>query len=97
MIRPVCVQCHIEFRAKKNGVSILIMTSPATPYQLFMGDLWQCPICGTEIVSGFGLEPLAESWQDTFGKTVQSYSPVINVYAKPSDAERLLREVEDGK
>jgi hypothetical protein len=42
------------------------------PYKLWVGDLWVCHGCGTEIVSGVAMNPIAEHYQDGFLKSVES-------------------------
>ena len=40
------------------------------PYKVWCGDLYACPDCGAEVVSGVGFHPLAEHYQTEFLGTV---------------------------
>jgi hypothetical protein len=54
------VTCKTEFHPEKNGVVLEIYGA------LWHADLWKCPICGTEIIAGYGFKPLAEEWQPKY-------------------------------
>jgi hypothetical protein len=60
----------MEFLPKTNGVFVFEMAgnprSIAWLYRIWQADLWRCPNCGFEIVSGFGNNPLMEHFQDGF-------------------------------
>jgi len=79
MPKPVCVKCQRFFRCKKNsfnfteGAPIVNGAPPGTaapeqwrPYKIWASDLWACPGCGVEILSGFGKEPLAVQHEPDF-------------------------------
>jgi hypothetical protein len=36
------------------------------PYKVWCGDMWKCPSCGHELISGVGQEPLREHYQEGF-------------------------------
>ncbi len=54
MPRPICVNCKIEFRCKKNSFLVRDPESGPAPSTYWSGDKFQCPGCGVEIVVGFG-------------------------------------------
>jgi hypothetical protein len=56
MPKIVCTQCQCEFRPKKNGVWLTEMAEFG-PYRVWAADLWECPGCGTQVISGFANEP----------------------------------------
>ena len=64
-IGKVCVRCQVELRPKKNGVGAIMMASFG-PYQLYDADLWACPICGVELLLGFGARPIREHYMPDF-------------------------------
>lgn len=79
MLKPVCVKCHRFFRMVKSGFYFIEgfpISYPATPglddadkwrpYKLWSGDKWRCEGCGAEIISGTGMSPIAEHYQDEF-------------------------------
>ena len=78
-MKPVCVPCERFYRPKKNGFYFIEgmptengakagKAEPAKwqPYKVWAGDLWECPDCGAQIVSGVGLNPIAEQHHDDF-------------------------------
>lgn len=86
-MKPVCVPCHRFFRMKKAGYYFIegmpksgnpeagnAEPNSWTPYKIWVGDLWHCPDCGTEILSGFGQHPLGEHYQKDFSDEVKRLS-----------------------
>jgi hypothetical protein len=43
------------------------------PYKLWAGDRWKCDGCGVEILSGFGLNPIAIQHETNFENTIKAY------------------------
>jgi len=69
---PVCVRCQVEFRQIRSGVAVIDMFSqPPRPYQIWMADLFECPVCKARIVSGFGRNPLAQHFEPNFAQWLQ--------------------------
>ena len=65
----VCVNCEVELKPEKNEVRIAEMFQRNTAiYKLWDADLWQCPICKTQIIAGFGQECIVEHYQPDFEK-----------------------------
>ncbi len=63
MKSPICVKCRLVMTIKKTGVDVEHMADAERPYQIWMGDIYSCRSCGTEIVCGFGHTPVAEHFQ----------------------------------
>jgi hypothetical protein len=72
--KPVCVKCACYFHVEKNGIYYMEMRpiEHGAPrgnedpgkweyYKLWRADLWKCPICKHELISGSGWDPV---WQD---------------------------------
>ncbi len=91
-MNPICVPCQRFYRAKKNGfffIEAMPKTSGAPagtadpgswqPYKLWSGDLWECPGCDAQIVSGVARQPIAEHYQPDFADQVASYRPGLTV------------------
>ena len=61
-------------RCAKTGVDVELMMAAEAPYQIWSGDVFECPGCGFRVVSGFGGKPVAEHFQTqryaTFAKSV---------------------------
>jgi hypothetical protein len=75
--RPVCVECQVELRPKKNGVGCLDyfkVNGVPKKCQIWDADLWECPECHYQIVNGFGRDPIDALYTESFPKTVESYS-----------------------
>lgn len=78
-MKPICVPCERFMRMKKSGF-YFIEGMPThehdknagkhskgwTPYKIWAGDLWHCPDCGAQVVSGVGSRPLSEHYLDGF-------------------------------
>ena len=72
MPKLVCCNCQTELEIEKNGVSVVEMFSqPPQPYRIWSADLWKCPQCQNEIVAGFGMQPLAEHFQEKFNDILE--------------------------
>ena len=73
MPKVTCVKCEGEMRPLKNDVAFVETTGPErSPYKIWSADLWGCPLCGVEVVSGFGNKPIAGRWQDDFEERLHS-------------------------
>jgi predicted RNA-binding Zn-ribbon protein involved in translation (DUF1610 family) len=55
MPAPICVPCRREMRCKQNEVMVNDPPSPGFPATYWYGDVFKCPRCGHEIVTGFGV------------------------------------------
>jgi len=59
MKRPICIKCETEFQQIKTGIAVVDMFSlPPKPYQIWLADLFECPVCKVQIVGGFADSPL---------------------------------------
>ncbi len=85
-MRPICVKCQRFYLPERNGAPLLeqmpdndkpgplagtIEAHRWHPYKLWMGDLWICEGCGSEIVVGVGTKPLAEHYQEHFASELK--------------------------
>lgn len=86
-MKPICVPCQRFFRQKKSGY-YFIEGMPSIghgakrgreagpddwrPYKLWAGDLWECPDCKAQIVSGIGLNPISEHYREDFGRMTEN-------------------------
>ena len=80
MHRPVCVKCEVELTCKENEVGCLDI-SDNREVQVWDSDLWACPVCGYELVTGFGRMPVDHDMNDTLARTIQNYrdrSRIVN-------------------
>lgn len=51
---------------KKNSVTVEELDGQQRPYKLWDADLWICPECEIEVITGFGAGPIAEHWQPDY-------------------------------
>jgi hypothetical protein len=86
----VCRSCAMFLRIKKNGVTVEegMPLGPVQadggpeswgPYKLWQGDLYACPGCGFELVTGFAGAPLAEHYEPTYADTRRRFEPLVRV------------------
>ncbi len=55
MPRMICVNCERQYKPKTIGVLFLDMAyDPPVPVRFTSADIYSCPGCGHEIVSGMG-------------------------------------------
>lgn len=94
MPKPICVKCGTFFKPKKNGVFALEQmpngtaqgpTPPGTvnaqywqPYKIWVGDLYECHSCGTEIVHGYSGSPISEHYKGDFGDWMNYVTITVN-------------------
>lgn len=71
--RPVCVKCACELKPEQNGFGVLDLDSKGDPLDLWDADKWKCPMCGVEIVGGFGNCPVVSHFDSDFKPSVESY------------------------
>ena len=73
----VCRPCGTFMCIKKNSVTVEEQMEDGAPYKLWDADLYRCPTCGHEIVSGFGRGPIAEHFQPTYQQQRERLAPII--------------------
>ena len=92
MLKPICVPCERFMRMEKSGVYFIegmplgngVKPGLAEParwkdYKLWSGDLYTCPDCGARVISGVGLYPIAEHYQEDFGRKKEILQPDLLV------------------
>lgn len=91
-MKPICVPCQRFYRPVKNGYTFIegLPTSnnapPGTlepenwkPYKLWIGDLWECPTCHHQTISGVPRSPIAEHYQPDFTTKVNNHSATLQI------------------
>lgn len=57
-MKPVCVRCEVEFNMKEAGIYVVEMhMANKEIYRIWAADVWECPVCKSEIVKGFAGTP----------------------------------------
>lgn len=84
-MKPVCVPCQRFYRMKKSGYYFTegmpvgheralpgtVQPERWKPYKVWVADLWECPGCGSTILSGFGASPVAVQHESGFRETIE--------------------------
>lgn len=92
-MKPICVPCLRFYKPKDVGIAFTegfpqgeSSAKPGTaepekwkPYKLWMGDLWQCPGCGAQIIHGTGERPIAEHYETDFKANMERHKPTLQV------------------
>ena len=77
--RPVCVKCQTEMRPETNGIGLLDMATFG-PYKVWDADLYKCPSCGQEIVTGFGEGAVSHHIDEDFNQILEGYRSRTGLY-----------------
>lgn len=81
-MKPICVDCGLFYRPTKNGTAFIEGMPEGSnwvPYKLWMGDLWECQGCGSQIIVGVGFSPVAEQHEPDFSQTAKKLEPLLQV------------------
>lgn len=94
MRRPICVKCQTELRPLENGIAVIDMAwqSPK-PAAVIQADLYECPGCKAQIVSGFAEQPLAEHYQDKFEPRLRNARGRTHIYNYEHAADAIEKPV----
>jgi len=69
-MKPICLNCSLFYRPHRNGTYFTESMEDGRggwkPYKVWVGDLWKCKGCGSEIIVGVGMRPLCERHEDDF-------------------------------
>lgn len=72
MPKPACVKCCVEYVPIAVGVKAIETHLPSRePYKIWGADLWACPKCRSQILIGYGKNPIAEHYQDDFAQKLR--------------------------
>ena len=94
-MRTVCAKCGLEYRCKKIGVPVVEMfLEIPRPYAIQYGDIYECPNCGHEIVTGVSRKRF--HYEDNFDEMLKELDHPIVLWEKASDSRKaaLLKEAE---
>jgi hypothetical protein len=70
MHRPICVACSVDMRPYKNDV-VAVDVANFGDYKAWCADLWRCPKCKHEIITGFGFDAFTVHHEDDFQQKLQ--------------------------
>lgn len=78
-MKPICAKCQMFFYPKKTGTAFVENMAGRKPYKLWMGDLWECRGCGSQVISGVGQRPIAEHFEDDFAHQVKCLDATLAI------------------
>lgn len=67
-MRLVCAACRRPMAVKQMGVNV--RETRTHDERVYRADLFACPGCGAEVISGFGQNPYIESWQENWAPVI---------------------------
>ena len=85
MTRPVCVSCCAEMRCHKNSRAVEVQVK-GRGYQVWSGDEYQCPSCLVRVVTGWGRQPMAETFMSSYVVIVSEELEAGNLIVLREDA-----------
>lgn len=99
MPKIICAKCEVEFRPEENGIHVHeLMREGTAIYKIWDADLWKCPGCGILVVSCFGLQPLAEHFQDLRMQVVLAHEEADHVtIVRSREHPKRGAKVEEGE
>ena len=59
--RPVCLDCNRVYGVEEIGLTVMERVN-GKDKTIWDCDRWMCPDCGHEVLGGFGLAPIAQSF-----------------------------------
>lgn len=80
----ICVKCEKEMRPKKNGIYVEEHIGYDQPYKIWHADLWECLMCGIQIIAGFSRNPVAENYET---ENYNRIKPEVEFHIRETTAE----------
>lgn len=94
-MKPICVPCQRFFHIRKSGFYFTegMPVGPDRPepgaaeadkwkpYKIWSGDRWECEGCHAVIISGTGMQPVSEHYEEDFAhymKTLRADQLQVN-------------------
>ena len=75
--------CGRFMRPKQNSVTVEELFEDGSPYKLWDADLYFCPSCGWEVITGFGKGPIAEHYEPTYAEQRKRLEPIFLGHCRP--------------
>ena len=89
----VCLGCNATMQIGKSGV-LGCEVADTGPYQVWYGDVYVCPICGCQVIKGWGAHPIAYKHDKDFHKNVERANYFFGTTKKSAQLAKILQ---DGK
>ena len=68
--------CGRFMRVRQNSVTVEELFPDGGPYKLWDADLYACEDCGAEVITGFGIYPIAEHWGPSYADERGRLAPI---------------------
>lgn len=63
--KVTCYQCKVPLKIEKNGVTVQ-MNAKFGPYYKVEADVWRCPGCGLQVITGYASGPIVMNHNEGF-------------------------------
>ena len=87
MLRPVCVKDGKQYKVEECGVALVEyvereigVATTFMPYTLRFADLWVCPVCGHQILGGYGEVVAREHEPEKLEKLIETFRGLGKLY-----------------
>jgi hypothetical protein len=67
----------------KNGVAVEELDEDGAPYKLWRADRYGCADCGATVIVGFGRDPIAEHYQESYATTRERAGEIFPARCRP--------------
>ncbi len=87
-----CSTCLLWMKVRRNGVNVLeTLEDGTTPYKVWEADLWECPECSHQVLSGFGLHAISEKHKDHFAEHLARVNITIRGCPRSLTEKRTMK------
>ena len=93
----VVCQCGRIMQPEKNSVTVEELMEDGSFYKLWDADLLRCPECGIEVITGFGLCPMAEHYQPTYAAHRERLAPIYPARCRTIDEQERYRRLKEDR
>ena len=93
--RPICVKCERTMIPVQNGCyAILMAYEPPKIYEVYHTDMYRCPVCMAEVLTGMAQDPVLVHYREDFDEAIKellSRPREEYVYVFENDRQKALR------
>ena len=76
----VCGKCSRTLKPEKNGITAVELLKDGSPYKIWSADLLKCPICGFELITGFGYDAQHQNFEPDFQSRIDEAKEAGDYY-----------------
>lgn len=78
--KAVCEKCRVPLQPYKNDVTCHCYSAAVRWYYSISADLWKCPLCGIEVITGFATKPFKMNFETNNEKPATPWTEERNIY-----------------